>query len=186
MVIDKIEIDYFVNSIRQLKRDWRNFKKGITRKNTILYMLKDGKIISDKNNQLEKLKDEAKIFLKKEIKNKKISSNDLMIKKYFIGDYLKDIEDDLKNKDIQSWQYNFNLLLIFLVEFFCEINKIPLNKPKYLMEEIAKKDKEFIRIYKSIAKSSSIKDKSQKINKLSSYCLNLSGGKLPKEWEIRG
>lgn len=185
MVIDKIEIDYFVNPIKQLKQDWRNFKKGITHKNTILYMLKDGKIILDKNNQLKKLKDEAKIFFKKEIKSKNISLNDLIIKKYFIEDYLKDIEDDLKNKDIQSWQYNFNLLLIFLVEFFCEINKIPLNKPKYLMEEIVKKDKEFIKIYNSIAKSLSIKDKSQKINKLSLYCLNLSGSKLPKEWEIR-
>ena len=185
MIVDGMEIDYFVNPIKQLEQDWKNFKKGIMHKNTILYMLKDSKIILDKNNQLKKIKAEAKIFFKEKIENKKILLNDLIIKKYFIEDYLKDIEDDLENKDIQSWQYNFNLLLIFLVEFFCEINKIPLDKPKYLMEEIAKKDKKFIKIYNSIAKSLSIKDKSQKINELSLYCLNLSGSKLPKEWEIK-
>lgn len=71
MIIDEMEIDYFVNPIKQLGQNWKNFKKGIMHKNTILYMLKDGKIILDKNNQLKRMKDDAKNFFKKKLKIKK-------------------------------------------------------------------------------------------------------------------
>lgn len=184
MLIDNIEIDYFINPIEQLKADWEKVRNKIVIKKTIAYMLKDGKIILDQNNELKKMQEEARKFLKDELKINGISDYMLVLGKYFIEDYLKDIEDSLIDKNIFSWQYNANSLLNYLIEVFCQFHRIPLVKLKYQGMEIAKRDKKFIELYKLIAKTSSIKEKSKRIKKLALYCLESLGGKLPREWEL--
>jgi len=184
MFIDGIEIDYFVNPIEQLKADFERVKNKSIVKKTICYILRDGKIFLDKNGELKKLKKEAREFLKNDLKNSTLSNAKLVIAKYFISDYLKDIEDCFINKDVFSWQYNIATLLNYLIEIFCQFHKIPLIKQKYQCEEIAKKDKKFIKLYEMIAKTSSIEEKNLRIKKLALYVLKSLGGKLSKEWEL--
>ena len=86
---------------------------------------------------------------------------------------------------LNAFVHRSSALNSFITFFFCEINKIPLAKPKYLVKTIADKDKNFIRIYNSIAKSLSVEEKTRKISGLAQYCLKLTGGKLPKKWEIK-
>jgi hypothetical protein len=71
----------------------------------------------------------------------------LITAKYFIQDYLKDIDDGLTDHDHFSWQYNIATLINYLIEVFCEFHEIPLVKQKYQGEEIAKKDKKFTKLY---------------------------------------
>ncbi len=182
--IDKIEIDYFVNPIEQLKTDWEKVKNGAVVKKTIAYMLKDGKIILDSNNELKNLQAQAKKFLKDELKNNNLTKSTIISVKYFIEDYIKDIEDSLSNNDIFSWQYNTTSLLNYLIEVFCRFHKISLVKQKYQGAEIAKQDKKFVKLYEAIATASSREVKFKKIQNLVLYCLKSFGGKLPEEWEI--
>lgn len=184
MLVDDAAVDYFVYPLEQLKEDWKKVKDKIILRQTIAYMLSDGRIMMDKGGELKKLQAEAKRFLKSELTGGAIPYPLLVINKYFINDYLEDIEDSLRDKDIFSWQYNAGLLLNNLIDIFCQFHKIPLVKAKYQNQEIAKKDGKFVELYELIAKASSIKERTKRIKKLVSYCLESLGGKLPREWEL--
>mgnify|MGYP001613373716 FL=1 len=184
MLAGSIAVDYFVYPIEQLKADWNKVKNKIIFKQTIVYMLRDSRIILDKTGELKKMRAAARSFLKNELNQGAVPPAWLILNKYFIDDYLKDIVDSYRNKDIFSWQYNFNLLLNNLLEIFCKFHKIPLVKPKYQSTEIIKKDTKFVALYNSIARVATIKEKTNKINQLAFYCLTTMGGPLPKEWEL--
>jgi hypothetical protein len=55
MIIDGVEVDYFVNPIEQLRLDWGRVKNNASTKKTAAYMLRDGKIILDHVGQLAKI-----------------------------------------------------------------------------------------------------------------------------------
>lgn len=184
MFVDNIAVDYFVYPLKQLKADWKKVKSKVSAKQTVAYMLKDGKIILDQNDRLKKLKAEAREFLKNELDKRTVPKPLLIINKYFINDYLQDIEDSLGDNNIFSWQYNVSLLLNDLIDIFCQFHRIPLVKPKYQSYEIAKKDAKFVEMYKSIAPTSSIRERTKRIRKLALYCLENLGGQLPREWEL--
>ncbi|MBI2050543.1 MAG: hypothetical protein HYT31_01940 [Parcubacteria group bacterium] len=184
MRINGIAVDYFAYPLKQLKADWKKVKNRTAPRLTIAYMLRDGHIILDQNHALRKLRIEAKKFLQHELKNSAIPPNLLVINKYFVNDYLKDIEDSLRDGDAFAWQYNVNLLFKDLIDIFCQFHKIPLVKPKYQKMEIAKRDKKFVRLYESVAGAPSPKEKTKRINALARYCLKTMGGPLPREWEL--
>jgi len=184
MLVRGIMVDYFVYPLEQLKSDLNKVKNKIISKQTIAYILRDGKVILDNTEELKKLRAIACNFLKKEISQNAVSPNWLVLNKYFIDDYLKDIVDSQRDKDIFAWQYNSNLLLNNLLEIFCQFHKIPLVKPKYQSAEIMKKYAKFVVLYSSIARATTIKEKTKKINQLVFYCFDTMGGQLPKEWEI--
>lgn len=184
MIVDGVEVDYFVYPLEQLKADWDKVKSKINPRRTVAYMLSGGKIILDKNGRIKKLQAEAREFLKNELNNNGVPPPLLTINKYFINDYLRDIEDSMRDKDIFSWQYNASLLLNNLIDIFCQFHKIPLVKPKYQSQEIAKKDKKFVELYGSIARPASTKERTERIKKLALYCLESLGGQLPREWEL--
>lgn len=184
MFVGDIEVDYFVYPLKQLQADWERVKSGVFPKRTIAYMLRDSKIILDQNDELKKLRAEAKKFLKNELAKGDMPGPLLIINKYFINDYLKDIEDSLQDKNIFSWQYNVSLLLNDLINVFCQFHNIPLVKPKYQSREIAKKDAKFVELYELITKASTIKERTKRIKKLALYCLKSLGGQLPREWEL--
>lgn len=184
MFVGGIEVDYFVYPAKQLRADWKKVKSGALPKQTFAYMLRDGKILLDQNNALKKLRAEAKEFLKNKLSKNGMPHPLLIINKYFINDYTKDIEDSLRDKDMFSWQYNTSLLLNDLIVVFCQYHNIPLVKPKYQSREIAKKDTKFVALYESIAKDVPIEEKIKRIKKLALYCLESLGGPLPREWEL--
>lgn len=138
----------------------------------------------DKNGALKKLQKSAHNFLKNELKNIKPSDSELITARYFINDYLKDIENNLTDKDIFSWQYNVCSLLNYLIEIYCRANMIPIVKQKYQSMEIVKKDKRFVEFFESIGNVSVAEEKYAKIKRLALYCIEKLGGNLPAEWEI--
>lgn len=184
MLVNGVEVDYFVNPIKQLKADWRKVKNKFTTRKTAAYMLRDGEIILDQNNELKKLKEEARKFLEKDLEYGRMSSSTLVTSKYFINDYLGDIEDSIRGGDAFSFQYNISSLLNYLIEVFCQFHKIPLVKQKYQGTEIAKRDKKFVELYESVSEAFSKGEKFNRIKNLVSYSLESLGGKLPKEWEL--
>lgn len=183
-LVDDIVVDYFVYPLEQLKADWEKVKNKIMPRLTFAYMLRDGRIILDKVGALKKLQTEARKFLKNELINSTIPRPLLIINKYFINDYLGDIEDSLRDKNVFSWQYNVSLLLNNLIDIFCQFHKIPLVKPKYQRREITKKDKKFVELYELATKASSMEEGTKRIKKLALYCLESLGGQLPGEWEL--
>lgn len=184
MFVDNTEVDYFVYPLEQLKADWKKVKNKIIPRLTTAYMLRDGQIILDKSGELEKMRIEAREFLKNELVKSDMPRPLLIINKYFINDYLKDIADSQRDKNIFSWQYNVSLLLNNLIDIFCQFHKIPLVKPKYQSREIAKKDAKFVELYELVTEATSIKERTKRIKKLASYCLESLGGQLPREWEL--
>lgn len=184
MLVDDVEVDYFVYPLEQLKADWEEVKSKAIPRLTFAYMLRDGRIIKDKNDALKRLQADARKFLRNELIKGKITHPLLIINKYFINDYVKDIEDSLQDKNMFSWQYNANLLLNDLIVIFCQFHHIPLVKPKYQNWEIAKKDVTFVSMYESIVKALTVKERTKRIKKLASYCLKSLGGPLPREWEL--
>lgn len=185
MHVEGVEVDYFVNPIERLKSDWKKVKYREVSRKTIAYMLRDGIVILDRNGMLKKLQKEAKLFLKDELKNSGLNHIELTTAKYFIQDYVRDIEDSLLNKDIFSWQYNIHSLLNYLIEIFCRYHKISIIKQKYQAMEIAKKDKRFVKLYQSIAESNSKKEVMKRIDTLVGYCLKSMGGALAQEWDLK-
>ncbi|MDD3498621.1 MAG: nucleotidyltransferase domain-containing protein [Candidatus Moranbacteria bacterium] len=179
--INGIEIDYFVNPIKQLREDFEAAK--IINKKTVLSMLADGKIIQDKDSNLQKLKEEAKNELKK-ISQKKMTDHQIFIAKYFIKDYLNDIKDSSEVNNIFAWQRNISLLLNYLVDTFCAYHGILIAKPKYQKELINSADPKFLEIYEEIASVHSRADAEIMIKKLSKYVLDDMGGALENDWEL--
>lgn len=179
--IDNVEVDYFVNPFIQLESDFKNAINSSGK--TIIFMLADGKILKDAGNKINKLKQKAKKIIKEDCRQD-MPGFMLVSSKYFIDDYLKDMQDCYNEKDFFAWQYNLNLLLNYLIEVFCKNKKILLVKPKYQKEKIKKVDPNFVKLYESISKSKNKKEQMTKIKKLSGYVLDSLGGELPKEWEL--
>lgn len=184
MIVDGVKVDYFVYPLRQLQADWKRVKSKLSPKQTIAYILRDGRILLDQNSKLKRLQAEAQEFLRNELAESEISHPLLIINKYFINDYMEDVEDGLRDKDIFSWQHNINLLLNNLIEVFCQFHSIPLVKPKYQGQEIAKKDKKFVELYELVARASSIEERTKRVKRLMRYCLESLGGSLSREWEL--
>lgn len=179
--VGDMEVDFFINPIEQLRADFAKAKD--TSNKTMVYALADGKILKDRNKNLEKLKKEAKIFLK-DLSRVEVAPPTVTLMRYFIDDYLKDVEDSYLEKDYLAWQYNINLLLNYLIEVFCKNNQILLVKPKYQKGKILEKNPHFVKLYEDVAKASDREDKMAAIKKLSAYVLDNLGGRLPKEWEM--
>lgn len=179
--INGTEVDYFANPKEQLLLDF-NSAKNSARK-TIFFMLANGKILKDWEGLLGELQKEAMKILEAE-KNKEIPAWLFVNSKYFIDDYLKDIEDDLRSNNYFSMDCNFRLLTGDLLEIFCRQKKILIGKPKYQKEEIEKVDKEFIKLYEEMAMESNYAIKLEKIKRLSNYVIESLGGALPKDWEL--
>lgn len=179
--IENIDVDYFINPIQQLRADLEKAK--ISNSKVFIYVLANGKILLDKDNRLLELQKGARLQIKRQIKNR-IPNSSVILMKYFIDDYIGDIEDDYENKDYFAWQYNICLLLNYLVEVFCKYNHILQVKPKYQKAEIIKKDKHFVKLYEKIAIINLKEEKIKQIKKLSRYVLDSLGGGLPEEWEI--
>lgn len=179
--VDNIEVDYFINPIDQLENDLRQSVKSS--KKTIQFMLADGKILKDKSRQLEKLQKEAVNMIEKE-KKQKMSNIEIIFGKYFVDDFLKDIQDNFEEKDYFALQYNINLLLNYLIELFCKNRGILLVKPKYQKNKIKKIDPHFIKLFENVAMTGDMEEKLKKLKKVSDYVLDDLGGRLPDEWEI--
>lgn len=184
MRIDAIEVDYFVNPIERLRSDWENFKNKVLTRRTIAYLLRDGKIISDESGELKKLQGEAEAFLKNELEAGEMTEGMVTTAKYFIDDYIKDIEDSEAEGDLFAWQYTIDSLSNYLIEAFCQFHKIPSVKHKYQGIEIAKKDKRFVALYEAIAQAMSPEERFLRVRSLAAYCLEDFGGVLPQEWEL--
>lgn len=182
--IDNIEVDYFVNPIELLKKDFEQALKAP--KKTVVFMLAEGQIIQDSNKQLSELQSEALQAIKTLEKEQAQALPDFMITstKYFIDDFLKDIRDNYDESDFFALEYNFNLLMNYLLESFCRQKGILLVKPKYQKDKIQKIDSRFVLLFEEVSDAKSKKERMKKIKRLSDYVLDSLGGKLPKEWEL--
>lgn len=179
--IDNIEVDYFINPAEQLKKDLETAKKNS--KKTVIFMLAEGKILRDDHGDLHRMKKEAVKYLEDEAK-KSPQKFQIIFTKYFIDDFLKDIEDDYENEDWFAFQYDTHLLLNYLIDSLCSMEKILITKPKYLKGKIAKNNGDFIRLYEEIEKTTDHKKRIDKLKKISKYVLNKIGGRLPDDWEM--
>ncbi|MBU4142740.1 hypothetical protein KJ590_01930 [Patescibacteria group bacterium] len=179
--VDGVEIDYFINPFEQVVDDFEKAKKAS--KKTTVHILAGAQILQDKDNGLERLKNQAQEFLGQEVAGMMLDFARTM-SRYFVNDYLKDLEDCYEDKDVFAWQYNKNLFLNYLVEIFCQRKNILLVKPKYQKEEIAKKDDRFVGLYEKVARASFGEKKNEQIKKLAEYVMESLGGQLPEDWEL--
>lgn len=177
--IDGIEIEYFMNPRRQIEADMA--KEIKMSKKITLEILNDGKIVYDKKGDFSVLKNQAQKILKKKLIITKLN---LFSFKYFISDYLKDIEDNYLDKDYLALLHNTTLLLNHIIEGYCKLKNIRYIKPKYLWKEIAKKDKKIIKLMEGIYFAGNPEIKLATIKKLSNYVLKKFGGPLPENYKI--
>lgn len=179
-IVNGIEVEYFINPPKQLESDME--RERAQQKKITLNIFKDGKILYDKNGSLKKLQKKALLILNEK---SDVSEFNIFSFKYFISDYLKDIDDDLSNKDYIALEYDINLLTLHILEGFCKIKKWPLRKPKYMREDLLKKDRQFARLFENLAKAKRTGGKIRALHRLAKYVLERSGGGLEKTYEIK-
>ncbi|OGF19644.1 hypothetical protein A3I35_01575 [Candidatus Falkowbacteria bacterium RIFCSPLOWO2_02_FULL_45_15] len=183
--VERVAVDYFVNPIERLRLDWNNFKMKTVPYRTIAYLLRDGSIIQDTDDRaLQSLQQEVRAFLEQEEKEGIMTEAATVTAKYFISDYLKDLDDCWHKKDMFAWHYTMNSLLQYIVEIFCRFHRIALVKHKYQKKKIERKDSRFIELYEAVARAESLQQRHEAVNTLSRYCVERMGGPLPEEWEL--
>ncbi len=123
--IDGFLIEYFINPIKQAQYYFECDYKNNTQ--TMARMISSGKILIDKNGNIEKLQKTAKEYLNK--KANPIKQEDLSMKLYFLWDGFDELKSLYNKKQTTSLQYNLLLNSLLDVYFANKgLYKLPASK----------------------------------------------------------
>ncbi|MFA5270496.1 MAG: hypothetical protein WC400_02745 [Patescibacteria group bacterium] len=171
-VSNGIYVDYFINPIKQYRQNLLQIKDSSG--NTLANALAYGHIITDKSHQLANLQNAAKKIITNTL-SQSLPPFRVSLAKYFIEDYLRDIQDNYQDKNDFAWQYNTALLKNYLIEIFCRVKRIALIKPKYQQTAISKKSPQFVRLYDQILTATNRQQEMRHLEKLANYVLDQLG-----------
>jgi hypothetical protein len=179
--INGIEIEYFTNSVKQVKHYFKEEKDGEI---CTAHMFVNSKILYSKGNELQKLMQKAIKIIKTQ--RKPIEKDSKEISKYHIDDLEKDLEDVYLKKDC----FSFNLIAIEILNealnTFLKIKRLNVEKPKRLFNYIHQNDSRFAELYKKALLETKIPKRYLDLRNLIRYIENKLGGKRSKEWRLRG
>lgn len=179
--INGIEIEYFINPIKQVRY---YFKTEIGSKApSTAHMFANSKILYQKDKTVNQLIKEADKIIKKKMPAMK--KMDLEFAKYIIDDERKDLEDVYLKKDVFAFSFVSGNLLQRCLDLFFKIHRIPKEKPKRLQKHIRSLDKKFEKLYTNALIEKNIDKQFASANKVVDYVENLIGGRRPKEWILR-
>jgi predicted nucleotidyltransferase len=179
--INGVEVEYFMNPVKQVKVYFKE-EAGEGGPHTA-HMFANSKILFKRGNELDKLIKEAKKMMnKKRDKMKKIEKE---LARYGIDDIEKDLEDAYLNKD----DFVFNQVALKALnnslDIFLKITRTYEEKHKRLLPYLQKRDGKFANLYKNALLETNRKKKYVCLRKLIGYVEDKIDGKRPKEWKLR-
>jgi len=180
--IDGIEIEYFMNPVKQVEEYFKREKNGGDSPSTA-HMFVNSIVLLKKDNCLDRLIRQAKIILDKKLP--RMTKNDREYLKYVIDDYQKDLEDVYIREDYFVFRLVAYKLINLCLEGFYKTKRIPARKYKGLRIYLKKFDKKFERLFSDAIIETDFSGKFRKINKLIRYVEELLGGKRTKEWKLK-
>lgn len=176
--INGVEIEYFINPVRQVEHYLENEDEPHT-----AHMLANSKVLFKKGNKTDELIKKAKNILNEELE--KITDDEKELAKYGLDDLEKDLEDSLVKKNEFSFRQVSIKTLDKCLNIFFKVNRIKFKeKPKRLLEYLKEIDKKFSKLYKKALLEKSMKKKYEKIIELIRYLEGKLGGKRKKEWKL--
>ncbi len=177
--IDGIEIEYFINPIKQVEYYLKNEKKKET-----AHMFSNSVILYEKGNHLRNLIKKAKKILS--TPQKAMLSFQIENAKYQIDDLEKDLEDVYKKEDWFAFEIISNNILEEVLDTFLKIKMVRKEKPKRLLHYLESLDSKFAKIYSAALLEKDYNKKYNATITLVRYVESMLGGKRSREWKLRG
>ncbi|MEK6890070.1 MAG: nucleotidyltransferase domain-containing protein [Nanoarchaeota archaeon] len=172
-----IEIEYFINPIKQIEEYFKHEKKGTA------HMFSNSLVLYEKGNYLKKLIKKAKSIILKP--GKKMSSFEIEESKYHLDDLEKDLEDVYEKKDWFAFEAISIQILEKAIETFLKIKRVRREKAKRLLNYLDIIDSKFSKLYGSVLLEKNYDKKYLSNLELIRYVELKLGGKRSKEWKLR-
>ena len=179
-VNNKIRVDIIFNTIKEAKDYLKEEKNNVRR--TTSHMLAHGKILFQKNNDLEKIQRIAKNNLRLKTKYK---NSEILMHKYSIDDFWGEVQRDFTNNNYVAFELNSYFLMKNIIELFLKIKGDFLRQSRETVDVINKKDKKLGGYIKKFYKTKSFKNKLIILSKIINHIYQLSNGPLPQKWQIK-
>lgn len=177
--IDGVEIEYFINPIKQIKKYF--YEERANKKFTTTHIFANSIVLYKNGNIINKLIQMAKKIIDK---NGRMSHYEIELNKYIIDDIKKDIEDVYLKKDVFTFNLIVNKLILKCIDIFFDFNKIIEGRPKKIGIKIKEVDLKFKKIISHLMAETNIDKKFIKANKLIKYLEKILGGKRLKNWKL--
>ena len=174
-----VEIDYFVNPIKQVRKYLHDEIKN--NRFSTADILTNSTVLYKKDNKIDNLIGLAKKNLQQK---RTLNKEEKELAKYQIDDLIKDLEDVYIKKDNFIFNYIFYRLLENVTQVIFDLNRVPMPKVKafgQVLEEIDPKAKDLI---KNAWEKKSMEDRIRASKKLVNYTEKKLGGKREKNWSI--
>lgn len=192
IVVDGYLIEYFVNPPKQIKKYFEEDYNDLRPHSMVQFLT--GRIIYDKYDEIEKLKNEAKLWFEKEFKG--LSDTSLEFIKYHIWDTQDNLNDcyEQNRSDFQFVYYNSLKILFEQYSRYLRIELIPfyqilkyLSDSRFMDKYLTKPfpDEWFCNKFISSLKANENDKKITLFNELTNHVLEKMGGFNIDGWRIR-
>lgn len=192
VVLDGYLIEYFVNPPKQIKKYFEDDYNDLRPHSMVQFLT--GKILFDKCNEIEILKNEARIWFDK--KYKKLDNITVEMMKYYLWDTLDNLEDCYEQDRMDFDFVYYNSLKVLFEEYskYLRVTIIPfyqvsryLSEPNFLDKYLTNSfpDKYFSDKFLSLLY---VNEKSQRIkvySELTNYVMNKMGGFNIDGWSFK-
>jgi len=175
-----LRVDIIFNTIEEAKNYLKEDSNNLRRITS--HMLANGKILFQRQRNLENIQTIAKNNLKLKTKYKK---SEILMHKYSIDDFWGEVQRDIENKDHLAFGIDSHLLISNIVELFLKLNGEFLRQPNEMMKVLKKLDRKFSGQIENFYKASNIQNKKQILLNLVEYIYKKSKGPLPPKWFLK-
>jgi len=175
-----LRVDIIFNTIEEAKNYLKEDSNNLRRITS--HMLANGKILFQRQRNLENIQTIAKNNLKLKTKYKK---SEILMHKYSIDDFWGEVQRDIENKDHLAFGIDSHLLISNIVELFLKLNGEFLRQPNEMMKVLKKLDRKFSGQIENFYKASNIQNKKQILLNLVEYIYKKSKGPLPSKWFLK-
>ena len=181
LFINGIEIEYFINPISQIKH---YFEKEFPDKANTAHMFANCIILYEKGSDLQGIIALANSYLEKPLPE--FTPYDLYSTRYVLDDYKKDLLDSLDEQNKVAFELIAATVLKELIIYFGKFKGFYPAKPKRLLFQLNKIDKNFSEKIKTYLESSgSIQIRFNLLKEVITYFESLLGGPRPNAYSFR-
>jgi predicted nucleotidyltransferase len=180
--VNGVEIEYFINPVRQIKHYIKTEVGDISP--ATAHMFANSLVLYNKGKIMDELIKEAKKSLKKP--REKLKKFQIENGKYHLDDLEKDLEDVFLRKSDFSFNYVSMQILNESLDLFYKIKRVQGEKSKRIHSQLRELDAEFANLYNNALNETNKKKKYNHLRKLVRYVEHHLGGKRSKEWILTG
>jgi predicted nucleotidyltransferase len=177
---NELRVDIILNTIKEARSYLKEDKNNLRRITS--HMLAHGKILFQRQRNLERIQARAKKNLKLKTKYKE---GEILMHKYSIDDFWGEVQRDIENKDYLAFGIDSDLLVTNIVELFLKLNGAFLQQPNETTKLLKRLDKKFADHMENFYKEGDIQKKKVILAELVKYIYEKSGGPLPNEWILK-